>query len=68
MQLRLRTSAFVAVLAATTSPSFAFQSTHLSQTLHSRTSLSYSTWDAFEMPDNVELMIGGVVGMGGAWA
>jgi hypothetical protein len=60
MQLRLpRTSAFLAAMAATISPSFAFQSTHCSQTLRSRTSISYSTWDAFEMPDNVEMMMGG---------
>lgn len=57
MQLRT-TVALIAALVAI-SPSTAFQTALLSP-LRSRTSsLAYSNWDAFEMPDNLELMMGG---------
>ena len=56
----LTSLAFIAGL-MTISPSIAFQ-TGQGSPLSPRTSsssLTYSTWDAFEMPDNLELMMGG---------
>jgi RNA recognition motif-containing protein len=55
MQIRT-TIAFIAALAVI-SPLTAFQTSRVSPCL--RTSLHYSNWDAFEMPDNLELMMGG---------
>eukprot|EP00956_Cyclotella_meneghiniana_P015834 scaffold24597_cov62-Cyclotella_meneghiniana.AAC.2 len=59
MQLRISLP-FITALAAAMSPSIAFQtSSNQRHTARTATSLTYSTWDAFEMPDNLELMMGG---------
>lgn len=55
--MKLRTTLSLIAAIAANSPSLAFQTTPRSP-LHSRSALSYNTWDAFEMPDNLELMMG----------
>ena len=59
MKLRISLP-FITALASAMSPSIAFQtSSNQRHTARTATSLTYSTWDAFEMPDNLELMMGG---------
>jgi RNA recognition motif-containing protein len=55
--MKLRTTLSLIAAIAAYSPSLAFQTTPRSP-LRTRTALSYNTWDAFEMPDNLELMMG----------
>lgn len=59
MQIRISLP-FITALAAAMSPSIAFQTNNRRHPVRATTSpLTYSTWDAFEMPDNIELMMGG---------